>query len=91
MEITVTSKELRVLQSIKEDQNERGHSDFLSTDAQTKSVAGIVSSLEKKNLIYNAYANWDKEDFYGMGEKPFKMWCMTEEAIDIVGKPICWK
>ena len=45
--ITVTAKELRVLQLIKEDQNEEGHSDFLSTDAQTKSFAGVVSSLFK--------------------------------------------
>ena len=87
--ITVTAKELRVLQSIKEDQNERGHSDFLSTDAETKSVAGVISSLEKKSLVYNSYANWDREDFNG--EKPFKMWCMTEEAVAIVGKPICWE
>ena len=87
--ITVTAKELRVLQLIKEDQNERGHSDFLSTDAGTKSVAGVVSSLEKKNLVYNSYANWDRDDFNG--EKPFKMWCMTEEAVAIVGKPISWE
>ena len=87
--ITVTAKELRVLQSIKEDQNERGHSDFLSTDAEKKSVAGVISSLEKKSLVYNSYANWDREDFNG--EKPFKMWCMTEEAVAIVGKPICWE
>ena len=86
---TVTQKELRVLQLIKEEQNEMGHSDFLSTDAQTKSVAGVVSSLEKNNLIYNSYANWDKEDFNG--EKPFKMWCMTEEAVAIVGKPTYWE
>ena len=85
---TVTQKELRVLQLIKEDQNEMGHSDFLSTDAQTKSVAGVVSSLEKKNLIYNSYANWDKEDF--SGEKPFKMWCMTDDSCKIVGTPESW-
>jgi thiaminase len=86
--ITVTAKELRVLQLIKEDQNEEGHSDFLSTDAQTKSFAGVVSSLFKKGLIYDAYGNWDREDFNG--EKPFKMWCMTYEAVNIVGKPVCW-
>lgn len=86
--ITVTAKELRVLQLIKGEQNEMGHSDFLSTDAQTKSVAGVVSSLEKKNLIYNSYANYDKEDFNG--DKPFKMWCLTYEGAEIVGKPEGW-
>ena len=87
--IKVTSKELRVLQLIKEEQNERGHSDFLSYDAKTKSVAGVVSSLEKKGLVYNSYGNWSKEDFNG--EKPFKMWCMTEDAVEVVGKPFLWE
>tara|TARA_R110000824_G_scaffold79316_2_gene199889 strand:- start:715 stop:987 length:273 start_codon:yes stop_codon:yes gene_type:complete len=89
--ITVTAKELRVLQLIKTEQNERGHSDFLSYDAKTKSVAGIVSSLEKKGLVYNSYNNWTKEDFKNVDEKPFKMWCMSEDAAEIVGKPKGWE
>jgi hypothetical protein len=88
---TVTAKELRVLQLIKEEQNERGHSDFLSYDAKTKSVAGVVSSLEKKGLVYNSYDNWTKEDFKNVDEKPFKMWCMTEDAAKIVGRPQYWQ
>lgn len=92
MELKLTSKELTVLELIKQDQNEPGHSDFLSTDAETKSVAGVVSSLEKKGLIYNSYANWTRQDFADLDhDRPFKMWCFTELAAKIVGKPICWK
>ena len=40
---TITVKELTVLNLIKEYQNEEGHSEFLSEDAKTKSVAGLVS------------------------------------------------
>lgn len=87
----LTIKELSVLKLIKEEQNERGHSDFLSYDAKTKSVGGVVSSLEKKGMLYNSYDNWTKEDFKAIDEKPFKMWCMTEEAADVVGKPIRWE
>lgn len=88
---TVTSKELEVLNLIKDSQHEEGHSEFLSTDVETKSVAGVISSLFKKDLIYDAYGNWTIEDFANQGDIPFKMWCMTEEAVAIVGKPIDWK
>lgn len=87
----ITKKELAVLQLIKEEQNEQGHSDFLSYDAKSKSVGGVVASLEKKGLVYNSYANWTKEDFKDIGEKPFKMWCMTDEAIKFVGRPKGWE
>ena len=87
----VTVKELRVLQLIKEDQNERGHSDFLSYDTKSKSNAGVISSLEKKNLVYNSYNDWTREDFKNIEEKPFKMWCLTEDAVEIVGKPVSWE
>tara|TARA_R110002167_G_scaffold92155_3_gene247609 strand:- start:218 stop:490 length:273 start_codon:yes stop_codon:yes gene_type:complete len=89
--ITVTAKELKVLELIKFEQNENGHSDFLSYDAKTKSVAGVVSSLEKKGLVYNSYSNWTKDDFKDVDEKPFKMWCITKAAVEIVGKPEGWE
>ena len=85
--ITVTMKELRVLKIIKDEQNEPGHSDFLSTDAKSKSVGGIVSSLEKKDLIYDSYNCMSDSDFDG---KRFKMWCMTDKATEIVGRPGNW-
>lgn len=84
---TVTAKELTVLNLIKEYQNEEGHSEFLSEDAKTKSVAGLVSSLEKKQLIYDSYSNFDNDEFDG---KRFKMWCLTHEGAEIVGKPESW-
>ncbi len=86
----LTIKELEVLNLIKEHQNEPGHSDFLSYDAKTKSVAGVVSSLEKKGMIYNCYANWTRQDFADQGDKPFKMWGFTELAAEIVGTPEGW-
>lgn len=91
MKNILTNKEIKVLEMIKFDQNEPGHSDFLSYDAKTKSVAGVVSSLEKKGMIYNSYDNWTKEDFKANDEKPFKMWCFTELAAKIVGTPDGWE
>ena len=90
MKNILTNKEIKVLEMIKLDQNEPGHSDFLSYDAKTKSVAGVVSSLEKKGMIYNSYSDWTKEDFEAVDEKPFKMWCLTPKAADIVGTPKGW-
>ena len=92
MKNILTNKEIKVLEMIKLDQNEPGHSDFLSYDAKTKSVAGVVSSLEKKGMIYNCYANWTRQDFADLDHnKPFKMWCFTELAAKIVGTPDGWK
>lgn len=88
---TVTVRELEVLNTIKNLQNEQGHSEFLSTDAETKSVAGIVSSLSQKGLIYDAYSNWTLEDFADQGDKPFKMWCITSKGVQIVGRPTEWE
>tara|TARA_R110000764_G_C10839177_1_gene363853 strand:- start:14 stop:283 length:270 start_codon:yes stop_codon:yes gene_type:complete len=76
----LTTKELTVLELIKEKQNEEGHSDFLSYDAKSKSVGGVVASLEKKGMVYNSYSDWTKKDFKDMSQKPFKMWCLTEEG-----------
>ena len=67
----LTTKEVKVLELISEYQNEEGHSDFLSTDAKSKSVAGVISSLEKKGMIYDSYS--------GSGEE-FKMWCLTKNG-----------
>ena len=89
--ITLTEKELILLTEIKEYQNEEGHSDFLSTDAQSKKNAGIISSLEKKGMLYNSYYNFTKEEFKNMDlGRPFKMWCITTEATKIIGIPKSW-
>ena len=89
--MNLTSKELGLLKEIKGYQNEQGHSDFLSTDAVSKKNAGIISSLEKKGMVYNSYSNFTRQDFRDMGEKPFKMWCLTCDAAEIVGKPKSWE
>jgi hypothetical protein len=88
----LTAKELEVLKIVKDYQNEEGHSEFLSTDAKTKSVAGVCSSLQKKGMIYDSYSNVSADDFYGMNgsSKRYKMWCLTCEGVDIVGKPKGW-
>lgn len=87
----LTTKELELLKAIKEKQNEEGHSDFLSTDALSKKNAGIISSLEKKGMIYNSYANWTKQDFKDLDCKPFKMWCLCDKSVQFVGKPKGWE
>jgi len=91
-QVTLTEGEKVVLTFIRNEQNERGHSDFTSDMVGTKSIAGVVSSLEKKGMIYDAYADFSKEDFQGMtiSGKRFKMWCMTEEAAEQVGTPKYW-
>ena len=78
----LTTKELEVLQTVKKYQNDNGHSDFISTDAKTKSVAGVISSLEKKGMVYDAYANDNVK---------YKMWCLTWDATEIVGVPSSWE
>ena len=85
--LQITAKEEKMLKYIKSQQNEQGHSDFISTDVKCKSNAGIVSSLFKKGLIYDSYDSLNDEDFE---ERRYKMWCLTEEAIKIVGKPKSW-
>ena len=87
----LTQKELILLKEIQKHQNEQGHSDFLSTDAVSKQNAGIISSLEKKGLIYNSYADLKREDWRDMGlKKSFKMWCLTNESLNFVSKPKIW-
>ena len=48
--------------------------------------------LFKKNFIYDSYSNFDMDDFEGMTgtRRRFKMWCLTDEGADIVGKPNSW-
>ena len=89
--MTLTENETRLLEKIKHQQNEQGHSDYCTTDAGSKKDAGTLSSLEKKQMIYNSYANWTLEDFLDMDyKKPFKMWCLTEHGAEIVGTPEHW-
>ena len=85
--ITVTEKELELLNFIQTKQNEMGHSEFTSKQAKSKKNAGIISSLEKKDLIYDSYASVEDDEFNG---KRFKMWCLTEKSIDFVDKPKNW-
>ena len=88
--MTLTKKELTILELIKEKQNEQGHSDFLSHDAKSKSVGSVVSSLEKKGMVYNSYLDCTKKDFKDMDSKPFKMWCLTDKGCEIIGTPKGW-
>ena len=84
----MTIKELNLLNEIKNytSQGESSHSGFLSTNALSRSNAGVISSLEKKELIYNSYADMTKADFtdmMGVKTKPFKMWCVTPKGWEV--------
>jgi len=81
--IKLTVKELELLNEIKLDQNEEGHSDFTNEDVTTKSRAGVLANLLKKDLIYNSYEDFTDED-------GIKMWCLTYKGAYIVGTPISW-
>ena len=88
----LTKKELQLLQEIQKLQNEKGHSDFLSTNALSKKNAGIINSLEKKGLIYNSYSDCSLKEFKDLGaKKRFKMWCITEASLNFVSKPQYWE
>lgn len=89
--MTLTKLELEVLETVKSYQNEEGHSDFLSTQARTKSVAGVLSSLQKKGFIYDSYDYYTKDDWAEKEMKKFKMWCFTTKAAELVGKPFGWQ
>ena len=87
----MTTKELDLLNEIKEytSQEESSYSGFLSTNALSKSNAGVIGSLEKKGMIYNSYSDMTKADFtdmMGVKTKPFKMWCVTPEGWEIGNK-----
>ncbi len=80
--ITLTEKETKLLVIIRDSQNEYGHSDFLNDDCQTKSRAGIVSSLLKKGLIFDSYENIDPTT---------QMYVLKLKAVEIVGVPQGWQ
>ncbi len=80
--ITLTEKEKNLLIEIKDSQNEYGHSDFLGDDCQTKSRAGIISSLLKKELIFDSYAKVDPS---------MQMYVLKLKAVEIVGVPSGWE
>ena len=86
----LTEKELDLLLQIKEAQNEEGHSDFTSEDYLSKSIGGILSSLEKKGFIYNSYEMSAKELRELDLSANFKMWCFTHKAVFMVGRPNGW-
>ena len=94
----LTTKELELLKFIQTQQNEEGHSDFLSTDAKSKKNAGIISSLLKKGLIFNSFDGITKEEFrydnslnYQNNGKPWKMWVLTRESLNYVETPKNWE
>ena len=84
----MTTKEINLLNEIKNhtSKDESNYSGFLSTNALSKSNAGIISSLEKKGFIYKSYEGMTKEDFIemtGIKTKPFKMWCVTPKGWEL--------
>ena len=84
----MTTKEINLLNEIKNytSEDEPNYSGFLSTNALSRSNAGIISSLEKKGFIYNSYEGMTKEDFIemtGIKTKPFKMWCVTPKGWEL--------
>ena len=81
-EIKLTKNELELLTDIETYQGESGFSEYLSTNAKCKKAAGTIRSLQKKDMIYDAYENWEKDDFDG---KPYKMWVMTIWGYEALG------
>lgn len=75
--INLTEKELLILNKVKEFNTEDGYSEFTSDYVKTKSIAGVVSSLYQKGLIYDCYEDCE--------EYNFKMWCLSLRGIELVG------
>tara|TARA_R110001606_G_scaffold42795_1_gene113941 strand:+ start:149 stop:490 length:342 start_codon:yes stop_codon:yes gene_type:complete len=78
--IKLTKKEFNLLIEIRDCQNEMGNSEFLSCDVKTKSRAGILSSLIKKEMVNTIdMRDWGTEDDF--------MFQMNIEAVEFVGVP----
>ncbi len=84
--MNLTNNELELLTEIKSLQNEAGHSDFTNEEVKSKSVAGVLSSLVQKGLVYDSYENLDSFD----NSDNIKMWCLTMKGVALVGTPECW-
>jgi hypothetical protein len=82
----LTTKELELLNEIKDSQHEEGHSEFTNEDVLDKKRAGVLSNLVQKGLVYDSYENYDKYD----NPDNTKMWCLEHSAVDIVGLPEEW-
>jgi len=77
---SLTKKEFSVLNEIKECNYEDGYSEFTSDDVKTKSIAGVVSSLLQKELIYDCYEGLSEGK-----QGKYKMWCLSLKGIELVG------
>jgi glutaredoxin-related protein len=81
MRITLTEKEKNVLMYVKGEQAKPRHSCFTSKEIKTVELRDIVSSLVKKGMIYDSYAN---------NELRLQMWCLTDNGVQQVGIPKSW-
>ena len=79
----VTKKELELLNEIKLEQNEEGHSEFTQENVGTRSRAGILGSLVQKGFVYNSYDGYEDEEIH--------LWCLTYRGAEIVGIPEGWE
>tara|TARA_R110000744_G_scaffold53679_1_gene114510 strand:- start:291 stop:584 length:294 start_codon:yes stop_codon:yes gene_type:complete len=79
----LTEKEENMLIAIDNcsSKNEPGFSEFLDDDVKTKSRAGVISSLLKKDFVYDSYKNSDGTNFVVDG-KAISMFVITDEGID---------
>ena len=75
--VYMTHNELNVLKEVNECwcPEEGGISEFTSEDVKSKSVAGTISSLLKKELIYDSYEDYEDED---------SVWCMTQLGASVM-------
>lgn len=76
--VYLTHNELRVLKDVNDEwhENEGGYSEYSSVfKTISKSEAGTLSSLLKKELIYDCYDNYEDEE---------PMWCMTQLGASVM-------
>lgn len=80
---TLTNKEEKLLIEIDKYsvKSEPGFSEFLDGDVKTKSRAGVLSSLIKKDFVYDSYKNADGTSFK-MDEKDISMYVITDNGLD---------
>jgi len=78
--LNLTFKETETLNEIKACNYEDGYSEFTSDDVKTKSVAGVISSLLQKGLIYDCYEGLSEGQ-----QGKYKMWCLSLKGIELVG------
>ena len=81
----LTTKEETLLMTISDCsyRNEQGYSEFLNDDVKTKSKAGVLSSLIKKEFVYDSYRNNDGSKAIINGSE-LSMYVITNKGIDIL-------